>query len=191
MLAVLSDGQSTRYLANPGRKKEKKEKDEVISISEELAKEVIRSNRLVPAILPETSVPQVGKIHGLAAAGYLGSVLEIEVVSFSSAEAGKGKIRFNEAAGSMARDSVYNAASVLRKLTGVDISAYDLHFNVVGGGNIDGPSAGAALFLALYSALMQIPLRQDIAVSGELSLQGKVKPVGGLFEKLWCTGGRH
>lgn len=172
----------TRYLANPGRKKEN---DEVIFISEELAKEVIRSNRLVPAILPETSVPQVGKIHGLAAAGYLGSVLEIEVVSFSAAEAGKGKIRFNEAAGSMARDSVYNAASVLRKLTGVDISAYDLHFNVVGGGNIDGPSAGAALFLALYSALMQIPLRQDIAVSGELSLQGRVKPVGGLFEKLY------
>ncbi|NLX92103.1 MAG: ATP-dependent protease, Lon family [Firmicutes bacterium] len=173
-----------RYLDNLDRKKQKKEKDEIY-ISEELVKEVIRSNRLVPAVLPETSVPQVGKIHGLAAAGYLGSILEIEVVSFPAAEAGKGKIRFNEAAGTMARDSVYNAASVLRKLTGVDISAYDLHFNVVGGGNIDGPSAGAALFLALYSALMQIPLRQDIAVSGELSLQGKIKPVGGLFEKLY------
>jgi len=171
-----------RYQENPDRPEEENEK---IFISEELAKEVIQSNRLVPTILPETSVPQVGKVHGLAVAGYLGSVLEIEVVSFPSAEPGKGKIRFNEAAGSMARDSVYNAASVLRKLTGIDIGAFDLHFNVVGGGNIDGPSAGAALFLALYSALMQIPLRQDIAVSGELSLQGKVKPVGGLFEKLY------
>ncbi len=172
----------SRYLARPETGGESEEK---ILISTELAKEVIQSNRLVPANLPETAVPQVGKIHGLAAAGYLGSVLEIEAVSFPSAEAGKGKIRFNEAAGSMARDSVYNAASVLRRLTGMDIGAFDLHFNVVGGGNIDGPSAGAALFLALYSALMQIPLRQDIAVSGELSLQGKVRPVGGLFEKLY------
>jgi len=172
----------SRYSAQPGGEDKN---DKKIFISEELAREVIQSNRLVPAVLPETSVPQIGKIHGLAAAGYLGSVLEIEVVSFPCAVAGKGKIRFNEAAGSMARDSVYNAASVLRKLTGMDISAFDLHFNVVGGGNIDGPSAGAALFLALYSTLMQVPLRQDIAVSGELSLQGKVKPVGGLFEKLY------
>ncbi len=171
-----------RYQEDPDQPDEENEK---IFISEELAKEVVQSNRLAPTILPETSVPQVGKVHGLAVAGYLGSVLEIEVVSFPSAEPGKGKIRFNEAAGSMARDSVYNAASVLRKLTGMDIGAFDLHFNVVGGGNIDGPSAGAALFLALYSSLKQIPLRQDIAVSGELSLQGKVKPVGGLFEKLY------
>lgn len=171
-----------KYLGNPAQQVEENEK---IFISEDLVKEVIQSNRLVPAILPETSIPQIGRVYGLAASGYLGSVLEIEVVSFPSAEAGKGKIRFNEAAGSMARDSVYNAASVLRKLTGMDIGAFDLHFNVVGGGNIDGPSAGAALFLALYSTLMQVPLRQDIAVSGELSLHGKVKPVGGLFEKLY------
>ena len=45
--------------------------------------------------------------------------------------------------------------------------------------------SGVALFLALYSALKKIPLRQDIAVSGELSLQGKIKPVGGLLEKLY------
>ena len=170
-----------KYLGNPAQQVEENEK---IFISEDLVKEVIQSNRLVPAILPETSIPQIGRVYGLAASGYLGSVLEIEVVSFPSAEAGKGKIRFNEAAGSMARDSVYNAASVLRKLTGMDIGAFDLHFNVVGGGNIDGPSAGAALFLALYSTLMQVPLRQDIAVSGGEIVNDDF-PVGGLFEKLY------
>ncbi len=56
---------------------------------------------------------------------------------------------------------------------------------MVGGANIEGPSAGTALFLALYSAIKKVPLRQDIAVSGELSLQGKIKPVGGLTEKLY------
>ena len=127
----------------------------------------------------------VGKIYGLAAAGFLGSILEIEAVSFPAAEPGKGKIRFNEAAGKMARDSVFNAATVLRKISGFDVSEYDLHINVVGGANIEGPSAGTALFIALYSAIKKVPLRQDIAVSGELSLQGKIKPVGGLTEKLY------
>ena len=133
----------------------------------------------------ETAEPLVGKIYGLAAAGFLGTILEIEAVSFPASVPGKGRIRFNEAAGTMARDSVFNATSVLRKISGLDVSEYDLHINVVGGANIEGPSAGTALFLALYSSLKKIPLRQDIAVSGELSLQGNIKPVGGLVEKLY------
>ena len=85
----------------------------------------------------------------------------------------------------MARDSVFNAATVLRSISGLDIENYDLHINIVGGANVDGPSAGAALFLAIYSAIKGKPMRQDIAVSGELSLQGKLKPVGGLLEKIY------
>jgi ATP-dependent Lon protease len=159
---------------------------ESIIIDKKLIKEVIFSNRLVPMGLKVTGrKPQVGRVYGLAAAGYLGEVLEIEAVSFPASRNGKGTIRFNETAGSMTRDSVFNAASVIRKTTGLDIGEYDLHINVVGGAHIDGPSAGAALFLALYSALLQIPVCQDIAISGELSLQGEIKPVGGLLEKLY------
>ncbi|HOL17672.1 MAG TPA: magnesium chelatase domain-containing protein, partial [Bacillota bacterium] len=98
---------------------------------------------------------------------------------------GQGTIRFNETAGSMARDSVFVAASVLRWLTGVDLHGYDLHLNVIGGGNIDGPSAGAAIFLAILSAIREIPVRQDCAITGELSLRGQLKPVGGLTEKIY------
>ncbi len=164
---------------------EKREKAPVV-IDEEIVKEVINSNRLVPLKHPsELSTVQVGKIFGLAASAYRGSVLEIEALAFPASQPGRGKVRFNEAAGKMARDSVFNATSVLQKVTGLDTGEYDLHFNVVGGGNVDGPSAGAALFLALYSAVRKVPLRQDIAVSGELSLQGRIKPVGGLAEKLY------
>ena len=85
----------------------------------------------------------------------------------------------------MAKDSVFNAASVVRLLTGKEISDYDLHVNVVGGGKIDGPSAGLAVALALISAIENIPMRQDVAVTGEVSLQGKVKPVGGIQEKIY------
>ncbi len=165
---------------------ERKEESSVI-IDEEIVKEVIQSNRLVPLNPPdeEKKPSQVGKVYGLAASAFRGSVLEIEVLAFPAAQPGKGKIRFNEAAGKMAHDSVFNATSVLQSLTGLEIGDYNIHFNVVGGASVDGPSAGTALFLALYSAINQIPLRQDIAVSGELSLQGKVKPVGGLSEKLY------
>ena len=164
---------------------EEKQEASVV-IDEEIVKEVIQNNRLISLKPPdEDNAPQVGKVYGLAAAAFRGSVLEIEALAFPASQAGSGKIRFNEAAGKMARDSVFNATSVLQSLTGLEIGEYDFHFNVVGGGSVDGPSAGAALFLALYSAVKQIPVRQDMAVSGELSLQGKVKPVGGLTEKLY------
>ena len=96
-------------------------------------------------------------------------------------------MRFNDTAGSMARDAVFNAASVIRAVTGVDPADWDLHVNVVGGGNIDGPSAGLAFFLALYSALDRIALPQDVAVTGEVSLTGTVRGVGGVVEKLYAA----
>ena len=94
-------------------------------------------------------------------------------------------MRFNETAGSMAKDSVFNAASVLRKVTGKDIHDYDVHINVIGGGNIDGPSAGTAILAALVSAVTGRKIRQDVAVTGEISLAGRVRPVGGVFEKAY------
>jgi len=75
----------------------------------------------------------------------------------------------------------------LRAVAGIDTADYDLHINVVGGGNIDGPSAGLAIFLALYSALSKTPVPQDVAMTGELSIQGKVRPVGGIVEKLYAA----
>ena len=126
---------------------------------------------------------EVGHIFGLGVAGYLGSVIEIEAVAFPAKEKGKGKVRFNDTAGSMAKDSVFNAASVMRRLTGKDIADYDVYINVVGGGNIDGPSAGTAILAAIVSAVENRPIRQDVAVTGEISLYGRVRPVGGVNEK--------
>ena len=126
-----------------------------------------------------------GRVFGLGVAGFLGSIIEIEAVSFPAAEKGKGTVRFNETAGSMAKDSVFNAASVMRQLTGRDIHDYDIHVNVIGGGNIDGPSAGTAILAAIVSAVTGSAIRQDTAVTGEISLQGEIKPVGGVFEKAY------
>ena len=132
-----------------------------------------------------SDTPAVGRVFGLGVAGFLGSIIEIEAVAFPAVEKGKGAVRFNETAGSMAKDSVFNAASVMRQLTGRDIHDYDIHVNVIGGGNIDGPSAGTAILAAIVSAVTGTAIRQDVAVTGEISLQGEIKPVGGVFEKAY------
>lgn len=147
---------------------------------------VAQVSRLSPYVTKKASDRcEVGHIFGLGVAGFLGSVIEIEAVAFEAREKGKGTVRFNETAGSMAKDSVFNAASVVRMVTGKDIHDYDLHINVIGGGNIDGPSAGTAILTAIISAITGRPIRQDTAVTGEISLQGRVRPVGGVFEKAY------
>ncbi|MGI5874730.1 MAG: Lon family ATP-dependent protease [Bacillota bacterium] len=159
------------------------------TLKRKLVEQVIRSGRLTPCRRGygegETAV---GKIHGLGVYGFIGSVLEIEAVTFPAKEPGKGGVRFNDTAGSMAKDSVFNAASVYRLLTGENLSDYDIHVNIIGGGNIDGPSAGLAIFLAIYSSLKELPLPQDLAVTGEISVRGQVCPVGGIAEKLYGAG---
>ncbi|OIQ10318.1 Lon protease 2 [Moorella thermoacetica] len=148
--------------------------------------QVIQNARLTPYVTVRAKdTPEVGRVLGLAVAGFIGSVLEVEAMAFPAREAGKGSIRFNETAGSMARDSVFNAAVVYRLLTGDDLANYDVHVNVVGGGNIDGPSAGLAIIAAIISAIQERPVRQDVAVTGEISIRGKVKPVGGVMEKIY------
>ena len=85
----------------------------------------------------------------------------------------------------MAKDSVFNAASVLRSITGQDLADFDVHINVIGGGNIDGPSAGTAILSALVSAVTGRKIRQNVAVTGEIALNGNVRPVGGVPEKAY------
>lgn len=159
---------------------------ENIVISIEDIYKVVQVSRLSQFVMQKASEKaEIGRVFGLGVAGYLGSVIEIEAVVFPASEKGKGTIRFNQTAGSMAKDSVFNAAAVVRKITGEDLSNYDAHVNVIGGGNIDGPSAGTAILTALISAITKRKIRQNVAVTGEISIQGRVKPVGGVFEKAY------
>ncbi len=159
-----------------------------VTVKEGDVRAVVRTSRLVPHTpVRARATREIGKAFGLGVLHYLGSLIEIEAVAFRAAQPGKGSVRFNQAAGSMAKDSVFNATSVLRATAGVDTGNYDLHINVVGGGNIDGPSAGLAIYLALYSAILKQPLPQDVAITGELSIQGKVRGVGGIVEKLYAA----
>ena len=148
--------------------------------------EVISIGRYIPfERLDDLDKREIGNIYGLGVSGFLGSTISLESAVFPAKKKGAGTVRFNDTAGSMAKDSVYNAASVIRNITDKDIKDYDIHVNVIGGGKIDGPSAGAAITLCIISSLLKKPIRQDTAVTGEISLQGKIKPVGGIFEKIY------
>ena len=147
---------------------------------------VIQNNRLAPCVRNTgKSGARVGRVLALGVAGYVGSILEIEAIAFTAIRKGEGTIRINDTAGSMTKDSVFNAAAVIRKISGEMVNDYDVHVNCIGGGRVDGPSAGVAILAALVSAIKQKPVRQDIAVTGEISIQGEVKPVGGIIEKIY------
>lgn len=163
----------------------KPEQTDTVLVTKEQVYEAIRNSRIIP--YRETEVAdktEVGKIFGVGAWEFRGKLLEIEAIAFTAEHNGEGKVRFNDTAGTMARDSVFNAVSLMRMEIGNIIYNYDLHINFVGGGKVDGPSAGLAIYLVMLSAVQNRPIRQDIAVTGEISLQGRVKPVGGLHEKL-------
>jgi len=150
---------------------------------------------------PEKKVletPQIGCVNGLAIYGpNLGSVMEVEA-SVVQASKGKGVVIVTgmvdeEEMGSegrkmrrksTARSSVDNVITALRKLLEIDPKDYDIHLNFPGGIPIDGPSAGIAIMCAIYSAFIGTPIDNRIAMTGEVSIRGEVKPVGGVPAKI-------
>ncbi len=168
------------YLRGSARQRKK------VTVTMDDLQEVLQVSRLTPYITQHAGGRgEIGKVFGLAVSGFVGATLEIEAIAFPAREPRHGSVRFNDAAGAMARDSVFNALAVLRKVTGKDAADYDIHVNIIGGGRVEGPSAGAAIFLAIYSAVEGITLRQDVAVTGELSIQGRVRAVGCISEKIY------
>ncbi|PJZ00418.1 MULTISPECIES: ATP-dependent protease LonB [Bacillus] len=158
---------------------------------------VIHSSQLTPKHEQKIGAePQVGIINGLAVYGpNSGSLLEIEV-SVSPAQE-KGSINITgiaeeESIGSqsksirrksMAKGSVENVLTVLRTM-GMKPSDYDIHVNFPGGIPIDGPSAGIAMAAGIFSAIHKIPIDNTVAMTGEISLNGLVKPIGGVIPKI-------
>jgi len=160
---------------------------------------VVNSSQISPR--PERKVPtepRIGFVNGLAVYGpNLGALLEIEVTASPANSSDNGKMTVTgvvdeeEITGSshtmrrksMVRGSLENVVTVLKRL-GMKPDAYDLHVNFPGGTPIDGPSAGISMATAIASAIRQIPLDNMLAMTGELSILGKVKPIGGIVAKV-------
>jgi ATP-dependent Lon protease len=129
---------------------------------------------------------KVGVATGLAYTSVGGEVLEIEVAAIG----GRGKVQLTGTLGDVMKESASAALSYARARAttlGIDRNFHrsrDLHVHIPSGGTPkDGPSAGIAIATAIISALTGIPVRGDVAMTGEITLRGRVLPIGGLKEK--------
>ena len=158
---------------------------------------VVHSSQLSPRMERKVNpASAIGLINGLAVHGpNTGALLEIEVTVIPTKSNGSINITGiveEESIGdrsksirrkSMAKGSAENVITVLRTM-GVPADDFDIHINFPGGVPIDGPSAGIAMATAIYSAIYKLPIDHQVAMTGEISIHGSVKPIGGVYPKV-------
>ncbi|NLT20253.1 MAG: ATP-dependent protease LonB [Syntrophomonadaceae bacterium] len=168
-------------------------------ITVDVIEKVLNNGRFSPR--PDVKIsdhPIIGVVNGLAVYGATaGTLIEVEVSSIpvspgqgkwtvtgvvEEEQVGGNERRFTRK--SMAKGSVENVLTVLRVFYNLNISDYDIHLNFPGGTPIDGPSAGVSMATAIYSSLTKKPVDNLLAMTGEISIQGRVKPVGGVISKI-------
>jgi ATP-dependent Lon protease len=177
---------------------------EISKLSRKVVKEILMNSENKELIIDENNLEnylgvkryrfglaedhdQVGQVTGLAWTEVGGDILTIEAVVIP----GKGKTTSTGKLGEVMQESIQAAMSVVRsraKLLGIAPDFYeksDIHIHVPEGATPkDGPSAGIGMCTAIVSILTGIPVRADVAMTGEITLRGEVLPIGGLKEKL-------
>ena len=156
-----------------------------ITVTAEMLPDLLGVRKCNYGIAEETS--KIGQVTGLAWTSVGGELLTIEAVAIK----GKGRHIQTGSLGDVMQESIQAATTVVRsrsQMLGIPANyheSHDVHIHVPEGATPkDGPSAGVAMCTALVSVLTSIPVRSDVAMTGEITLRGEVLPIGGLKEKL-------
>ncbi len=133
---------------------------------------------------------RVGRVNGLAVLGadtglsdYSGVVLPVEAM-VTPTQGRSGQVIATGGLSDLAKESVTNISAVVKKLTGKDIRDFDLHVQFPGTHNVDGDSASITMATAIISAFEGVPIDQNIAMTGSLTVRGEVLPIGGVSAKI-------
>ncbi|ASJ01255.1 ATP-dependent protease LonB [Thermococcus gorgonarius] len=134
----------------------------------------------------KTEGGEIGRVNGLAVIGeQSGIVLPIEAVVAPAASKEEGKIIVTGKLGEIAKEAVQNVSAIIKRYKGEDISKYDIHVQFLQTyEGVEGDSASISVATAVISALENIPIRQDVAMTGSLSVRGEVLPIGGATPKI-------
>ncbi|NPE08698.1 MAG: ATP-dependent protease LonB [Asgard group archaeon] len=148
-------------------------------LEQQLAEKFIADRRSYQIILNEGAI--TGRVNALAVMGdRSGIVMNVEAEVTPALSSQEGKIIATGKLGEIAQESVLNVSAIIKKYTGIDLSRHDVHVQFLQSyEGIEGDSASVSVATAVVSALTNIPVRQDIAMTGSLSIRGEVLPIGG------------
>ncbi len=136
----------------------------------------------------KTAGLQIGRVNGLAVIGQFGEsgiLTPIEAETPPALSRSEGKVIATGKLGKIAREAVANVSALIKKYAGKDMSRYDVHIQFLQTyEGVEGDSASVSIATAVVSALEELPVRQDIAMTGSLSIRGEVLPIGGVNAKI-------
>ncbi|HJK50289.1 MAG TPA: ATP-dependent protease LonB, partial [Methanocorpusculum sp.] len=152
------------------------------SVEDQISDEYIRRTRDYDLTIVSGTL--VGRVNGLAVVGNdAGSILPITAEVTPSQ--GAGTVIATGLLKEIAQESIKNVSALIKKFSGTDIRKVDIHVQFIGTYNgVEGDSASVTVATAVISALENIPVRQDVAMTGSLSVRGDVLPIGGVTYKI-------
>jgi len=158
------------------------------NLEQQIADKYIEHKRAYEVI--KTDGDEIGRVNGLAVIGggknFSGIVLPIEAETTLAESQDKKRILATGKLGKIAQEAIINVSAIIKKLFNADLKKYDIHvqFLQTVDTGVEGDSASIAVATSIISALQNVPIRQDTAMTGSLSIKGEVLPVGGVTAKV-------
>ncbi|MFH1664417.1 MAG: ATP-dependent protease LonB [archaeon] len=155
------------------------------TLEQQMVKQMLDDRKGYDVFLNEGTA--IGRVNGLAVSGDgdAGMILPIEAEIAPAQSSSEGKIIATGKLGEIAKEAVQNVSAIIKRISGKDISKYDLHIQFLQTySGVEGDSASVSVATAVISALEKIPIKQSLAMTGSLSVRGEVLPVGGVTAKV-------